>query len=285
LGSLGTAKSLAAVTSIEAAMATRVTAPTTVNVDEWPREQNRFGKGLAESVGPDERTYRVVFWNLLGTNDLYLTSSTTPANRGSWTRPLPTGIEIDAPPQTLTMTWKGRDTLVLRYATRSRQGGERTLSLKALTRDSDSDGWTDQEEARLGTNPLSADSDGDGIPDSVDSCPLLAKSAKPDDRAVAIRRVFLAEFGFAPRQALRVTADSVHVFGNGAPVLFGYTVPSNGNGHGATYVRWQTSESTDEMVVDIMIWHGFLAGYANRYLLKRFNDQWFVVDVRLIGVA
>jgi hypothetical protein len=70
LGSLRTAANLAVIGTIEAAMATRVIAAETVSIDDWPKEENGSGKGLAESVEPDGQTYRVVFWNLQGQHDL-----------------------------------------------------------------------------------------------------------------------------------------------------------------------------------------------------------------------
>lgn len=43
------------------------------------------------------------------------------------------------------------------------------------TKDSDSDGWTDDFENSVGTNPFNNDTDGDGILDSKDPNPLVAK--------------------------------------------------------------------------------------------------------------
>jgi hypothetical protein len=289
LGSIGTADSLAAIATIEAGMATRVTATETVNVDDWPREENGYGKGLAESVGPDGRTYRVVFWNLQGRYDLFLTSSRTPADRGSWTRPLPTGSDLDWPPPAVTITWRGQDTLLLRYTIRSERTRERSLSLAALLTDTDADGWTDEEERRLGLDPRRSDSDSDGIPDGADTCPLLPRSPNSDERSVAIQRVFLAEFGFSSRrQTLWVTSGPVHVFGYGAPVLFDHAQPPIRGAfdqRGATFVSWKSSQSGDEMLIEVTAWNNPRAAYGKTYVLKRFNDQWFVVGTRDSWIA
>ena len=284
LGNLGTTASLAAIASIEAAMATRVIITETVNSEEWPREENAFGKGLAESVGPDGRTYRVVFWNLQGRHDLFLTSSRSPGDRGSWTRPLPTGSDVDWPPPAVTISWKGSDTIVVRYTMRSQGARQRSVSLAALRADSDADGWADEEERRLGLDPRRADSDADGIPDGADACPLLKRGSTFDEQAVAIQRVFLSQFGFSTgRQAWWVTSDPVHVFGQGAPVLFGYAHPPWGRAfaqRGATFVSWKLSQSGDEMLIDITAWNNPRAAYGTRYVLKRVNAQWFVVGTR-----
>jgi hypothetical protein len=55
LGSVGTAASLAAIATIEAAIATRVTATQTVNVGEWPREENGSSKGSASALEAIDR--------------------------------------------------------------------------------------------------------------------------------------------------------------------------------------------------------------------------------------
>ncbi|MBQ3709787.1 MAG: thrombospondin type 3 repeat-containing protein [Bacteroidales bacterium] len=46
-----------------------------------------------------------------------------------------------------------------------------TFDLETLRKDSDGDGLTDIEEARLRTNPFNADTDNDGIPDNLDLNP------------------------------------------------------------------------------------------------------------------
>jgi len=75
---------------------------------------------IVESVAPDGTTYRVVYWRLLGGYDLLLTSSRTPADRDSWTRPLRIERDIDWWPTAATMTWKDVQTAVLRYSLRQR---------------------------------------------------------------------------------------------------------------------------------------------------------------------
>jgi hypothetical protein len=51
------------------------------------------------------------------------------------------------------------------------------LSLPEIERDSDRDGWSDIEEARLGLDPHNPDSDIDGIPDGSDVCPNYAQTS------------------------------------------------------------------------------------------------------------
>ncbi len=68
------------------------------------------------------------------------------------------------------------------HAKRKKQGLMLRCSLADLRRDSDNDGLTDLEEARLATDPEDPDTDHDGLPDKVDPAPLGAdKPATPED--------------------------------------------------------------------------------------------------------
>ena len=64
-------------------------------------------------------------------------------------------------------------------------------SLDALSADTDKDGLTDIEEARLGLKPDAADSDGDGIADGADPLPLTPYNPKADPRETAVARTIL----------------------------------------------------------------------------------------------
>ncbi len=64
-------------------------------------------------------------------------------------------------------------------------------SLDALSADTDKDGLTDIEEARLGLKPDNVDSDGDGIPDGADPLPLTPYNPKADPRETAVAKIIL----------------------------------------------------------------------------------------------
>ncbi len=68
------------------------------------------------------------------------------------------------------------------HAKRQQQGLMLRCSLAALRRDSDGDGVTDVEEARLATDPADPDTDHDGLSDGIDPAPLGAEEPKtPED--------------------------------------------------------------------------------------------------------
>lgn len=52
--------------------------------------------------------------------------------------------------------------------------------------DSDNDGWSDEKEKIMGTNPYSRDTDGDGIVDSADANPLVAEKKIPGFTSLAL---------------------------------------------------------------------------------------------------
>jgi hypothetical protein len=145
LGAIGTRESLAAITAVEGAMSRTTLTPASVNVDFWPLALGHSAESkiqpVVESVATDGTTYRVVYWHLLGGYDLLLTSSRTPSDRNSWTRPLRVGRDIDWWPTAVTMTWKDVQTAELRYSLQRRYDiaaepqPELIISLPELRRD------------------------------------------------------------------------------------------------------------------------------------------------------
>lgn len=65
------------------------------------------------------------------------------------------------------------------------------MALADLAADSDGDGMTDIEEARLGLKPDNADSDGDGIRDDNDAVPLTAYDPNANPATKALARIIL----------------------------------------------------------------------------------------------
>lgn len=52
--------------------------------------------------------------------------------------------------------------------------------------DSDNDGWSDEKEKIMGTNPYNRDTDGDGIVDSADANPLVPEKKIPGFTSLAL---------------------------------------------------------------------------------------------------
>lgn len=52
--------------------------------------------------------------------------------------------------------------------------------------DSDNDGWSDEKEKIVGTNPYNRDTDGDGIVDSADANPLVPEKKIPGFTSLAL---------------------------------------------------------------------------------------------------
>lgn len=104
-----------------------------------------------------------------------------------------------------------------------------TFDLDELERDSDGDGWTDIEEARMGLDPRNPDTDRDGIPDGRDRCPNLAAGPRGDgggaETSEIITKAALALFGLpsTPHWGLQMvgpSADRVSLIGQAGPFIY-----------------------------------------------------------------
>ena len=153
--------------------------------------------------------------------------------------------------------------------------------LAEILRDSDSDGWTDREEERLGLDARDRDSDHDGIPDGADVCPLYPapKRATTEDETI-LQKAILATFGLSgSRQLLYVTPGcvKVHVAGYGGPIIYDRSIPRDGS-PGGPYVTWKiASKSAAEALVEISDWEGILAAGGQTVTLRKMAGQWIVV--------
>ena len=161
-------------------------------LDSWPSLASHMSDSAPQplALAPPRNTvtYAIVTGNFLGGSDYFLLSSTTPRDAASWSRPKligPTPHDIDEGKATLA--WRGSRTLVLNIAGQTLQ-----IAIDEIERDSDGDGWTDLEEARIGTNPHAVDSDDDGIPDGRDVCPLYAPPRDRDESAEILQTAISA---------------------------------------------------------------------------------------------
>jgi len=285
LGELASAESFAAIDRIEQAIAETPLLPPTVPLGMWPavgwHMSDSEQRPVATVEGPSGTTYGVLTASLLGGNDLFLISTRTPDDPESWSRPKLLGPlpRLEAL-RAASLIFRGAGTLVFRAV-----GVELQFSLEEVERDSDGDGWTDIEEARIGTNPHAVDTDGDGIPDGRDVCPLYEGSGPQasDDSATILQKAIFAAFVLTgSRQMLYVTPSTprLHVSGYGGPILFDRAIPKDGPS-GGVYVSWRIRDHTDaDAVVEITDWEGLLAAGGQNVFLKKTLGKWVVVAVK-----
>jgi hypothetical protein len=309
LGALATQESLEAARRVESKLRATPMLPTTVPLGVWPHPMWHFGdseiKPLAKTRTADGTTYAIVHDNLLGdSNDLFLISSKSPENRNSWTRPILIPNRIyrgihnleltEGKPGHLAFTFVqgepgGRNVMEGELAPPKRAPalGKQTwdLSLQALRRDSDGDGWTDIEEERLGLNPQNKDTDGDGIPDGEDICPNYAPKANEgsDDEVQILQKAVLAEYGLSRSRALLLVepgAKRFQVWGYRGPILYLNNKKEWKANHpeGGIFVSWKiTSRTNSEATVFISDYEGPLAGSGLELHLHKFDKEWFVI--------
>jgi hypothetical protein len=291
LGAIGTAESLAAIARVEREMAAVPLTPSTVTLDVWPRiawhmsDTDMSGGPLAAAAPQNGVTYAVVEATLLGGTDDFLISTRTPRDPASWSRPKLIGpVSRRADADKATLDWRGPRTLVLTSA-----GATLQIAIDEVERDSDGDGWTDLEEARLGTNPHSPDSDDDGIPDGRDVCPLYAMPPGADDSSMILQAaVFGALAMTGSRELLYATPQTprVHLVGYGGPVLYDRAIPKSGDGGGGTYVSWRiTNKTAADAMVQLTDWEGLLGGGGQEVTLKKIASRWIVVAIKPTWVS
>jgi hypothetical protein len=291
LGALGTPASLAAIARVERVLAAQPLLPTAVTLGRWPAVGLHMSDSpalvLAQIIAPDAVTYAVVSAQLLGGHDFFLLATRTPHDPTTWSRPK---LIAPAAPfrygEATSLAWAGPRRLTFMVA-------DRTMSvvIDDVDRDSDGDGWTDREEARLGTNPHDRDTDRDGIPDGRDVCPLFARPAdNPADETGAIyQKAIFATFAMSGSRDLlyvRPGSPRMHVAGYGGPVLFDREIPVDGNGGGGTWVGWKiASRDATTASVEVSDWEGMLAAGGVDVQLRKIDGAWVVVSVRATWVS
>lgn len=309
LGAIGTAESIAALKRVEARWREVVPAAPVTGVEAWAHPAWHFGdsdaKPLATVKDAAGVTYAVVPGTMMGSLDLFLTTSRTPDDKNSWTRPLLIPEPIYRGVSDPKLALEGDDTL--RFTFTQGEPGPRgimegqvtpvpaapktgpqswALSLRELRRDTDGDGWTDIEEQRLGLDPRRADTDGDGVADGRDVCPDYAPPAAEarDEEAQMIQRAFLALYGLSgSRHVLFVGAKSkrVQLWGYAGPILYGTDVKGFQQKYPEGYVTvsWSLKKKgADEAVVQMSDFEGPLAASGQDLRLKKIGGEWFVVE-------
>lgn len=284
LGELGTAEDLAAIERLERRISETIQTPATVSLRGYAHPAWHFGDEPARLIAETDRggvRIAVVPDSLLGGLDLFLVTNRTPNDDATLTRPilLPVKWTPQANRDTrLSAAPDGR--LILSV------GAQRHVIDEAeIARDSDGDGWTDIEEARLGLRADQADSDGDGIPDGRDACPLLPASLETvtgDEREI-LRSALFAVFAVGGSRHLLLVDDpspKIHLDGYGGPVLYGVDREKWAAEHEYVGVRvaWQIlARTNDEAVVEIRDHEGPMAGGSQKVYLRKAGARWVVV--------
>lgn len=287
-------------------------------------------KPLIQTKGTNGKTYAILCMRYLGNFDreLLLASSMSPA-KGIWTRPLlisdsPPGSNKPRSPRELDtgeikdpiLTATGDDQLRFSFTKETMLFNPRTppfdankesawvfeksqfekveinISLTQVSKDSDGDGWTDIEEARLGLNPNQADTDGDGIKDGVDITPDYA--AQPgdsqSDEVAVIQQAVFVNFGLTgSHHLLLVDAKSrkIQLWGYAGPILYGQDLAKWVKDHEpcAVFVHWEAKVAGDTATVKIMDGSGSLAGGGIEVTLKKKNGKWTAVDRKILWIS
>lgn len=184
-----------------------------------------------------------------------------------------------------------------------------------LVVDTDGDGWTDLIEKRLGTDPKNPDTDGDGIRDSEDKN-LLAAPRELSDAEQVLRAAFQARFQFEGERPsvclveLPRGVKPLELYGWGwitISVENGHKSPLEtfiGKGIGTVSFRPPSYDFDGNAVRDedrdtVIIWNadrteaklqvathfGGLDGTGFDMHLKKFGDDWVVIDSRMAWIS
>jgi len=152
------------------------------------------------------------------------------------------------------------------------------IDIAATLRDSDGDGITDVEEARLGLDASNPDSDRDRIPDGDDIAPDFAPSPS-DDTTLILQRAFFATFGLSySRYHMFLAEDSTPI------QPWGYRAFVVRHKHPVTYgavsIRWKILKRDDTTaVVEIVDSERPLAAGSMNVTLTRKHGSWYVTAV------
>lgn len=309
LGEIGTPQALAAVDRIEDKIVklakTNIT-PAKVSLGTWrfPTLGSSTSelKPLITFVAPDKTTYQIIWRPIFyGATDMLLVSSKTSDDPTSWSRP----VLLPNQPEPMGTVFRG-DVLNIDAAGALKLDYSKILSnrdvephslqttLEEIYRDTDKDGWTDIEEARLGLDPKKADTDGDGIPDGQDTCPDYAPPADAgkDPNLELIQKAFFAAFGFSEsRNAIIVSPSSlkIQLQGYAGPILYNIKNPPPREPKATPrfiQARWDIPEIIgDTAKVSIGDYVSPTGATGQTTLLKKINGKWYVISHKLTMIS
>jgi hypothetical protein len=295
LGEIGTAESIAAIGRIEtAAKKWRPSDPMSLGV--FPHPGWHFADSVVDaklSATQNGVAYAVFIDYVFGDMDLLLISKTDEG----FTRPhlLPIKLyrgmhDLDlksGPPGKLIFSFIQDAPPPRAIMEGTHDPGEKapatgpqkiTIDLASVLRDSDSDGLTDVEEERFGTDPKKADTDGDGIFDGDDIAPDLTAS-KSDDTVLILQRALFSTFGISGSRYVlfaRPDAQPIQPWGYRGFVIY----KKQPKAYGAVSVQWKITKRTASTAeVEVTDGEGPLAAGGVTVTLTRKNGSWYVTSV------
>jgi hypothetical protein len=262
---------------------------------------------LAETTAPDGTTYIVVRGYPYGRSELFVSSSKSPNDRDSWTRPRLVPLAISGRVGHGSATWREGALELTFDETDLPQGRDAapspprartaTVDLVDVWRDSDRDGLTDIEERRIGLDPGNPDTDGDGILDGADTCPTYAatRDAPSGEAGDIVRAAFFATFGVSRSRMLVKIDPGVPRFqlqGYLGPVLYSDSPPpyrrteSVPDPDPVIWLGWEVVNRTvDSAVVILNDWEGSLAASGQNVYVKRIRGRWYAVAVETTWIS
>jgi hypothetical protein len=318
LGTLATPESLAAVERIEQQARGESLTPRTIPLGVQTHPCWHFSdpeiRPLAQARASDGRTYAVLTSSLLGSQDLFLISTTTPDDPVSWSRPvlvpdqgrIYTSIKQPqlkvASDGLLEFTYIHDPKLTREYIERTQASGKTLpkpgdqrveIRLADVLRDTDQDGWTDIEEQRLGLDPNKADTDGDGLADGMDPCPNYAptNADASKENSIILQKAVFATFGLSGSRYLLIvgpsaergvdpTTQKIQAWGYPGPIIYREDSGDSwrkAHGFGGVFVSWRVARTGDEAKVTILDYEGSEAAGSQYVLLKKISGKWTVV--------
>lgn len=180
-----------------------------------------------------------------------------------------------------------------------------------IRKDTDADGLTDLVEKRLGTDASKADTDGDGDSDAVDPWPNAAPRATTEAEKV-MEAVFEARYHFTGSTGPGLIsapsgAKPFEMVGRDGPVM--WEVPGSATwsselshcyeqgvamlgfrgGHQEAPKSWddvlEWNKDRTEAQVTISTYYGGLAGDGYSAVVRKFGNDWVVVEMRMAYVS
>lgn len=308
LGAIGSAESLAAADRIEA------------RARRWRPNEDGFSEGVMPHPGwhmsngvmksnvratMGGTTYAVFIDYLFGGMDLLLVSSKHP-EASLWSRPHLVPLKIYRGMHSMTLAPGAKNGVLILSFTQdappqraimegTRDPGEMPpaigprsveIDLATVLHDSDGDGLTDAEEARLGLNPRRADSDGDTIRDSDDTAPDFPPDDPASEEVVLLQKAFFAAFGISEsRYTMFVDRDRstpIQPWGFRGQLIYNVHPKE----YGAVSAGWKiTKRDETTAVVELFDGEGPLAAGGVNVRLEKKNGRWTVVAVETTWIA